>query len=142
LASAQFLHITLNCKDPIAIERFYAEHFGFKRVRVCEPGPNQLVVITSGTLSSEFVPAAGKAPTWPAGKAGPKYHGLRHLAFLVGELDAKLAELGDRVKIDLGPLDMSQSTQGMHMAWVTEPEGNILELNQGYVDEENPPPPP
>jgi glyoxylase I family protein len=139
MASTQFLHVALNCKDPIAIERFYAEHFGFKRARVYEPGPNQVVVITSGNLSFELFPAVGEAPTWPAGKAGPEYHGLRHIAFLVDDLDAKLAELGDRVKIDLGPLDMSQYIQGMRVAWVTDPEGNILELNQGYVDEENPP---
>ena len=136
MASTQFLHVALNCKDPIAIERFYTEHFGFKRARVYEPGPNQVVVISTGNLSLEV----GEAPTWPAGKAGPEYHGLRHLAFLVDDLDAKLAELGDGVKIDLGPLDMSQYIQGMRVAWVADPEGNILELNQGYVDEETPPP--
>jgi glyoxylase I family protein len=140
MASTQFLHVALNCKDPIAIERFYTEHFGFKRARVYEPGPNQVVVITSGALSLEIFPAVGEAPTWPAGKAGPEYQGLRHLAFLVDDLDGKLAELGDRVKVDLGPLDMSQYIQGMRVAWVTDPEGNILELNQGYIDENNPPP--
>jgi glyoxylase I family protein len=98
------------------------------------------VVISAGNLSLEFFPAVGEAPTWPAGKAGPEYHGLRYLGFLVDDIGAKLGELGDRVKIDLGPLDMSQYIQGMRVAWVADPEGNILELNQGYVDEENPPP--
>lgn len=140
MASAQFLHVALNCKDPIAIERFYTEHFGFTRARVYDPGPKQVVVITAGNLSLELFPATGEAPTWPAGKAGPEYPGLRHLAFLVDDLDAKLAELGGRVKIDLGPLDMSQYIRGMRVAWVADPEGNILELNQGYVDEDNPPP--
>jgi glyoxylase I family protein len=27
----------------------------------------------------------------------------------------------------------------MRTAWVADPEGNIIELAQGYVDEENPP---
>jgi glyoxylase I family protein len=58
----------------------------------------------------------------------------------VDDLDAKIAELGDSVKIDLGPLDMGQYISGMRVAWVADPEGNILELNQGYVDENNPPP--
>jgi len=140
MASAQFLHVALNCTDPIAIERFYTKHFGFKRARVYDPGPKQVVVIQAGSLALELFPAVGEAPTWPAGKTGPEYHGLRHLAFLVDNLDAKLAELGDSVKIDLGPLEMNQYIRGMRVAWVADPEGNILELNQGYVDEDNPPP--
>jgi glyoxylase I family protein len=140
MASAQFLHVALNCNDPIAIERFYTQHFGFKRARVYDPGPNQVVVIQAGSLSLELFPAVGEAPTWPAGKTGPEYQGLRHLAFLVDDLDAKLAELGDGVKVDLGPLDMAQYIPGMRVAWVADPEGNILELNQGYVNEATPPP--
>jgi glyoxylase I family protein len=35
---------------------------------------------------------------------------------------------------------MSQFIPGMRAVWVADPEGNIVELNQGYVDEENPPP--
>jgi len=58
----------------------------------------------------------------------------------VDDLDAKLAELGDSVKTDLGPLDMSQYIRGMRVAWVADPEGNILELSQGYAEEDNPPP--
>jgi glyoxylase I family protein len=139
MASSQFLHVALNCKDPIAIERFYTQHFGFKRARVYDPGPKQVVVIKAGSLSLELFSAVGEAPTWPAGKAGPEYQGLRHLAFLVDDLDAKLAELGASVKIDLGPVDMSQYIRGMRVAWVADPEGNILELSQGYVEEDNPP---
>ena len=139
MASSQFLHVALNCKDPIAIERFYTQHFGFKRARVYDPGPKQVVVIKAGSLSLELFSAVGEAPTWPAGKAGPEYQGLRHLAFLVDDLDAKLAELGASVNIDLGPVDMSQYIRGMHVAWVADPEGNILELSQGYVEEDNPP---
>jgi glyoxylase I family protein len=28
----------------------------------------------------------------------------------------------------------------MKVVWVADPEGNIIELNQGYRDEQNPPP--
>ncbi len=35
---------------------------------------------------------------------------------------------------------MSGLIRGMHVVWVADPEGNIVELNQGYVDETNPPP--
>ena len=30
--------------------------------------------------------------------------------------------------------------EGMRVAWITDPEGNIVELNQGYEDEAAPPP--
>jgi glyoxylase I family protein len=30
----------------------------------------------------------------------------------------------------------------MRVAWISDPEGNIVELNQGYVDETDPPAPP
>ena len=66
--------------------------------------------------------------------------GFRHLAFLVDDLDAKLAEMGDDAKITLGPIDFGDFIPGMQTAWVSDPEGNIVELNQGYVDERDPPP--
>ena len=65
---------------------------------------------------------------------------MRHLAFLVDDLDAKLAEMGDDAKVTLGPLDMGGFIEGMRVAWITDPEGNIVELNQGYEDEKTPPP--
>ena len=54
------------------------------------------------------------------------------------DLDAKLAEMGDDARLTLGPLDMSQFIPGMRVAWIADPEGNIVELNQGYVDEAEP----
>ncbi len=29
-------HISLTCDDPIAVERFYTRHFGFRRARVVD----------------------------------------------------------------------------------------------------------
>ena len=51
------------------------------------------------------------------------------------DLDAKLKELGGAVKITKGPVDMGAFIPGMKVCWVADPEGNIVELNQGYVDE-------
>ena len=140
MSTLQFSHLAFSCKDPIATERFYTKHFGFKRTRVYLPGPGQVVVITSGTVSLELFPSTGDAPTPPVGGAGPEYTAFRHFAFLVDDLDAKLAAMGADAKLTLGPLDMSQFIPGMRVAWVADPDGNIVELNQGYVDEQNPPP--
>jgi len=134
-----FLHIGLNCNDPLAIERFYTQHFGFQRDRVYAPGDGQVVVIKSGTLCLELFKAEGKPPFESPGKDGPTWQGLRHFAFLVDNLDDKLAELGDAVKLTLGPIDFSSFIANHRTAWVSDPEGNIIELNQGYKTEEKPP---
>ncbi len=140
MAALVFSHVAMSCKDPVAVERFYSKYFGFKRARVYAPGPGQVVMIKSDNVYLELFPANAEAPAPPVGGAGPEYPGWRHIAFLVDDLDAKLAEMGDDAKITLGPLDMSQFIPGMRVCWMADPEGNIVELNQGYVDEENPPP--
>jgi len=132
-------HIGLNCRDPIEIERWYTTHFGFERKRVYLPGPSQVVVIANGGVALELFPAEGEEPAGRDQRDGPGYAGVRHLAFLVDDLDAKLAELGDDAKITLGPLDMGEFIPGMRVAWISDPEGNIVELNQGYEDEKSPP---
>jgi glyoxylase I family protein len=140
MATLPFAHIGLSCKDPLAIERFYTKHFGFQRARVYAPGPGQVVMIKAGALYLELFNTTKDAPVPPPGGAGQEYVGWRHIAFLVDDLDAKLAELGEVAPITLGPLDFGQFVPGMRTAWVADPEGNIIELNQGYVDEANPPP--
>jgi glyoxylase I family protein len=133
-------HIGLNCTDPIAIERWYGKHFGFERLRVYLPGPDQVVVIGNGGVALELFPTKAEAATSRGEADGPANPGVRHLAFLVPDLDAKLAQMGDDAKITLGPLDMSGFIEGMRVAWISDPEGNVVELNQGYTDEQKPPP--
>jgi glyoxylase I family protein len=133
-------HIGFNCEDPLAIERWYARHFGFERLRVYLPGPDQVVVIGNGGVALELFPATGEAPGPRGENDGPTHPGWRHIAFLVDDLDAKLAEMGEDAKPTLGPVDMSAFIEGMRVVWISDPEGNIVELNQGYTDETNPPP--
>jgi glyoxylase I family protein len=133
-------HIGLNCVDPIAIERWYAKHFGFERLRVYLPGPDQVVVIGNGGVALELFPVEGEASPDLEVRDGPTAPGVRHVAFLVDDLDAKLAEMGEDAKLTLGPLDMGGFIEGMRVAWISDPEGNIVELNQGYEDEKTPPP--
>jgi glyoxylase I family protein len=135
----EFSHIALSCKDPLATERFYTKHFGFSRVRVYAPGPGQVVMIRSGALALELFPSTEALPSARVLGAGPDFPSIRHFAFQVRDLDAKLAEMGTDARITLGPLDMSQFIMGMRVAWIADPEDNIVELNQGYVDEKNPP---
>ena len=135
-----FVHIGLTCKDPLAIERFYTRHFGFKRARVIPLGQEQIVFIKSGNYYLELFQAKEGSPLPPPQNDGYPFPGLRHLAFEVDDLDAKLAELGDAVKIMLGPADFSAFIPGWKGVWVADPEGNIVEIAQGYVDQKDVPP--
>ena len=135
-----FSHVGIACKDPIALEKFYTKHFGFKRARVVPLGATQMVFIKSGNVYLELFQAKEDSPVPPAKEDGPWYPGWRHIAFAVDNVDAKLAEMGDDAKITLGPFNFDNFLKGWRGVWLADPEGNIIELAQGYVDEENPPP--
>lgn len=139
MAALTFSHVAMSCKDPLATERFYTRHFGFKRARVVPLGEDQIVFIKMGDVYLEIFRATKEAPTSPAGGAGPEYPAWRHIAFMVDNVDAKLAEMGDDAKITLGPVNFDSFIPGWRTAWLADPEGNIVEISQGYVDQENPP---
>ncbi len=140
MTPAVFAHVGLTCQDPIAIERFYTKHFGFRRARVVSLGDTQIVFLKSGDMYLELFQATEKSPTPPPEKDGPAWPGVRHLAFQVPDVDAKLAELGSDVRVTLGPFNFHDFIPGWRTVWVADPEGNIIEITQGFVDQENPPP--
>jgi len=135
-----FSHVALTCKDPIAVERFYTKYFGFQRGSVFDiGGGNQLVFIRSGNVYLELFPGAEDRPGSAPEKDGYPYVGVRHIAFQVDNVDAKLAEMGGDAKITLGPLDFDGFIPGWRTVWIADPEGNIVEISQGYKDQANPP---
>ncbi len=135
-----FSHVALTCKDPIAIEKFYTKYFGFSRGSVFDiGGGNQLVFIKSGNVYLELFPGASDRPGAAPEKDGYGYVGVRHIAFQVDNVDAKLAEMGADAKITLGPMDFDAFVPGWRTVWVADPEGNIVEISQGYKDQANPP---
>jgi len=130
----------LACRDPLRVERFYARHFGFKRARVIPLGTEQIVFIRSGDAYLELFQAHGDAPGPPPTEAGPDYPAWRHLAFKVDNVDAKLDEMGADAQVTLGPVNFDDVIPGWRTAWVADPEGNIIEISQGYADQATPPP--
>jgi glyoxylase I family protein len=135
-----FSHMALNCKDMAATERFYTRYFGFKRAREIPLGDTKIVFIKCGTMGIELFQAEGTAPA-PAPEAdGYHFPGWRHVAFQVDDVDAKLAEMGDAAKIMLGPLDFDDFIPGWRTVWIADPDGNIVEISQGYKDQDSPPP--
>src|SRR5262245_38778846 len=90
-----FAHVALNCEDPAPAETFYSRHFGFRRARVVELPDTKIVFLKSGTTYLELFRSAGGPPVAPPEKDGYPWSGVRHLAFQVSDVDAKLAEMGD-----------------------------------------------
>jgi glyoxylase I family protein len=130
----RFSHVALNCRDIAATERFYVRHFGFRRVRVTPLGEHQLVFIRNGPVLLELMDAEGLGS--PASADGPTVPGVaRHIAFQTDDVDAVLASLGDEVEVTLGPLDFGDFIPGWRTAWLRDPDGVIVEVSQGYVDD-------
>jgi glyoxylase I family protein len=132
--------MALNCNDPIATEKFYTRYFGFRRARLIPLGDgNQIVFIKNGDAYLELFKAEGVAPAPAPRDDGSKYAGFRHIAFMVDDVDAKLAELSSDKRIMCGPLRFDDVIPGWYTVWVADPDGNIVEISQGYVDQEYPP---
>jgi glyoxylase I family protein len=140
VASGEFHHVGMVCRDPATTERFYTRHFGFRRARVVPLGEgDQIVFLKAGPLYLELFKATQDSPAPAATGPGPEYPGWRHLAFKVDDVDAKLAEMGDDARITAGPMGFDAFIAGWRTVWVADPDGNIVEISQGFVDQEDPP---
>ncbi|MGC0331362.1 glyoxylase I family protein [Streptomyces sp. SAI-170] len=128
-------HVGLNCADLDATEAFYTRYFGFERARVVDLGDDRIVFLRKDAAYLELfhstVPSAG-----PGTGDGPQAPGtIRHLAFQVDDLEAFQALLGADVPVTLGPLHFDDFIEGWRTVWVTDPDGVVVEVSQGYRDE-------
>ena len=134
-----YSHVALNCKDPIAVEKFYTKHFGFTRARLIPLGDSDLVFIKSGNVYLELFKTDQDGPK-PEKDGSPVQGVVRHIAFQVDDVDAKVKQMGSDAHITLGPLDFGAFIPGWRTVWLSDPAGNIVEVSQGYTDQDNPPP--
>jgi glyoxylase I family protein len=113
-------------------------HFGFE-ARARDPARRQQIVfLRSGDAYLELFQAkeplpprarAGTARGTPGGATSPS----RWTTSTPAGRD------GRRGQVTLGPLDFDDFIPGWRTVWVSDPEGNIVEISQGFVDEANPP---
>jgi len=132
-------HMGLVARDPAAAERFYSRHFGFRRARVIGEGTGQILFLKADGFYLEVFHANGDSPVAAPMGVGPEYPGWRHLAFQVDDVDRFVAAMGDDARITAGPMSFDDFIPGWRTVWVADPDGNIVEISQGYVDQENPP---
>src|SRR5947207_2366102 len=140
MPSLAFHHVAISCKDPDVTERFYVRHFGFRRARVISlGGDQQIVFLRNGDMHLELFRAEGSSPVPSATQDGPHYPGWRHIAFIVDDVDAKLASMGSDAQPTLGPLGFDAFIPGWRTVWIADPDSNIVEISQGYRDQESTP---
>jgi glyoxylase I family protein len=130
-----FNHIALNCRDLAAQEAFYSKHFGFKRSRTFHRGePNEFFMLKLRSVRLELFPT-DRAKT-AAMEGGEQSVGFKHLAFDVPKLEPVLDGLrADGIEPD-PIIDVGHIAPGFRIVFFRDPEGNILELMEGYRDEE------
>lgn len=137
-----FSQLALTCKDQVATEKYYTKYFGFKRARVA-PLPDGSKIVFLKMMDSAFyleLFQATEEPKLPAPiNDGVQYPGVRQIGFKVEDVDAKLAEMGDDAKISLGPITFDDFIPGWKTVWIYDPDDNIVEISQGFIDQDNPP---
>lgn len=140
MALVHIHHISLNCQDPIGVERFYTRHFGFQRVRVVPMRERQIVFLSGAGIRLELFPATDDRPLPRPEKDGYLWPSVRNISFEVDDVDAKIAAMGKDADVTLGPLSFDDIVPGWRSVWLRDPAGNIVQLTQGYRDQDNPPP--
>ncbi len=123
-------HIALNCQDRLATENFYTRHFGFRRARVFNRGAdNEFALLRLGSTCLELF-TAGQSAT-----GGEQTVGFKHLAFEVDDIDAAVAALRRDGIVPESVIDCARHLPGMRVCFFNDPDGNRLELMEGYRDE-------
>jgi glyoxylase I family protein len=130
-------HVALACKDRVATEAFYTNYLGFRRIRSFPAGENDQIVfikMQDCAFYLELFKAREDSPLPSPANDGPWYPSIRHLAFKVDSVDAKLAEMGQAVQVMQGPMDFDDAIPGWRTVWVSDPDGNIVEISEGFMD--------
>jgi glyoxylase I family protein len=138
-AKLLFSHVALSCASLARTEEFYSRYFDFRRARAIPLGEgNEIVFLKNshGVYLELFQADAERPEGLPALTGdGAHYAGVRHLAFQVESVDDTLALLGEAADVTLGPLDFDAFIAGWRTVWVRDPDGNIVEISQGFTDD-------
>lgn len=131
-----FSHIALTSNDPFKLEKWYIDNFNFKRARLIPLGDdNQIIFIKNEqNIYLEIFKANGASSIALPENDGYPFVGIRHIAFQVENLDDALSNLKD-YNVSLGPLAFEDFIPGWKTIWLKDPDGNIVEVSQGYKDE-------
>ncbi|MFI5934562.1 VOC family protein [Actinoplanes sp. NPDC051494] len=135
-AGMRWSHVALNCRDVTTTEKFYQEWFGFHRARSVALGDAEIVFLRRGDAYLELF-GAGDGAEATGTADGPKEPGtVRHLAFQTDDLDSFL-DRAAALPVSLGPLSFDDFLPGWRSVWFTDPDGVVVEVSQGFRDDES-----
>ena len=122
-------HVAFNCTDIKRQEQFYTHHFGFRRSRVFNADtPDEFIMLRLGSICLELFSANECAV------AGEQRVGFKHLAFEVEDLETVVIDLqADGIETD-AIIDCSSVVSGLRVCFFNDPDGNRIELMEGYRD--------
>ena len=126
-------HIALNCRDIKVQEQFYTKHFSFRRSRVFNANtPDEFIMLRLESTCLELFTAKSDGDSH-MGQEQPV--GFKHLAFEVPDLEEAIAALhADGIQTD-EIIDCASAVEGLRICFFNDPDGNRLELMQGYQDQ-------
>ncbi|GAA2752368.1 VOC family protein [Kitasatospora cinereorecta] len=130
-------HVALNCGDLPRTEAFYTRWFGFHRARTVPVGDGEIVFLRNGDAYLELFPAGAEPAAGSSGPDGPPEPGaVRHLAFRTESVDELLTLMDTEAHVTLGPLDFDEVIPGWRTVWLRDPDGIVVEVSQGYRDQD------
>lgn len=120
-------HLALTTGRFELLRRFYVETIGLPVLgRFPE---HDIVFVAAGGTAIEIIGEEGSPAAGPGDRAAR--HGWHHLAWEVEDVDAAFAELAARgVPIHSPPESFPASAPSMRIAFLRDPDGNLLELVQ------------
>jgi glyoxylase I family protein len=131
-------HVGLNCRDTKLTRGFYERWFGFELARAVPAGGDEILFLRKDGIYLELFPTAAPAPGAAADGAGAEVPGVvRHIAFQTADVDAFLQDMGEAADVSLGPIDFGTFIAGWKTVWLRDPDGVVVEVSQGYRDEES-----
>lgn len=118
-------HAAIICSDYVRSKRFYTEVLGLRIVaetyrEARESWKLDLALPDGSQIELFSFPGAPARPSWPEAQ------GLRHLAFVVADLDQSVADLKAR-GIEVEPVRIDELT-GARFTFFADPDGLPLEL--------------
>lgn len=126
-------HIAFNCRDLEKQEAFYSKHFGFRRARVFNAGKkDEFIMLRLGTVCIELFNTPAEAKN---SSGGVQPVGFSHLALEVEDIQAMVNALeADGIQTE-GIIDCSEHLDGLRVCFFHDPEGNRIEIMQGWKDQ-------
>jgi catechol 2,3-dioxygenase-like lactoylglutathione lyase family enzyme len=139
MTAIRFHHISLSVADLAAQEAWYGSAFGLthvdERLELPEAGVRTVVLSDdAAALRVELVERPGSSPVAPTDPfAATAAQTFTHLALQVQNLDAVFARLTDECGAPSISSPAPGVTEGMRYAYITDPEGNLIELIEAGV---------